>query len=425
MSETHPRAEGCASDACILVIDDSDANLELMSLILDRGGYSGVRLLRDPLRAEEMFAELDVDLDIVDMHMPAMSGVSVMQTLSRLVPPGEFVPMLMVTGDTSVAVREQALGAGAKDFLVKPVDRVEVVQRVRNLLETRDLYTRLRAHTAKLERQNFKRQERERCAKALRRDLRRRIRAVIDDRLMYPVFQPIFNAHTGALVGVEALARFDCDPKQPPNVWFDQATSVGLGIDLEIRAIEPALERLAELPEGVYVSVNCSPGVAASAELASVLRRFDLRRIVLELTEHEQVGDYGRLAAALEPLRAKGLSVAVDDTGSGYASLRHILQLTPAIIKLDIGLVAGIDLDPSKRALAQALVSFAKEIGALVVAEGIETPGELRTVRQLRFDAVQGFFVGKPQTLPITNDVNTAWTPTRGGSPIKLAEPSA
>lgn len=122
----------------------------------------------------------------------------------------------------------------------------------------------------------------------------------------------------------------------------------------------------------------------------------------MELTERLAVDEYAPLLAALEPLRGCGLRIAIDDTGSGFASMRHVLQLRPDIIKLDRSLIAGLDRDPAQQALGAAMVEFAHDIGAQIVAERIETPAELATVTQLGMTSGQGYFQGRPRSTPRT-----------------------
>ena len=122
-------------------------------------------------------------------------------------------------------------------------------------------------------------------------------------------------------------------------------------------------------------------------------------RVVLEITEHTDVEDYDRLLRALQPLRQRGLKVAVDDTGAGYASLRHILNLRPDFIKLDMDLIRHIDLDPARRALASALIAFARDTDSCIIAEGIETASEFATLRSLGVEQAQGYFLGRPMPL--------------------------
>lgn len=225
---------------------------------------------------------------------------------------------------------------------------------------------------------------------------KQRIERVLSGPDFTIVCQPIIALHTGALVGAEALSRFRGPPKQPPDVWFHQAHSVGLGDELDLAAVKMALRLLERLPRDAFLAINIGPEAIAARELPALLVATDARRIVLELTEHRRVADYSRLRRALHDIRATGARLAIDDTGAGFASLAHILKLAPEIIKLDRDITRGIDRDPIRRALAGALVSFAAETGAEVTAEGIETPAELDTSRELGISCGQGYLLGRP-----------------------------
>lgn len=213
------------------------------------------------------------------------------------------------------------------------------------------------------------------------------------------VFQPIYDLSSRRMSGAEALSRFDSKPIRSPDLWFRDAATVGLGIDLERRAIVAALEALPTLPTDTYVAVNASPYVIENGALQPLLRDVDARRLVLEITEHVSVDDYGRLGEELAPLRALGVRIAIDDAGAGYASMRHILSIEPDLIKLDMSLTRGIDQDRKRRALASALIAFAHETRIDIVAEGVETAAELDTLRDLGVRKVQGYFLARPKHL--------------------------
>jgi EAL domain-containing protein (putative c-di-GMP-specific phosphodiesterase class I) len=221
------------------------------------------------------------------------------------------------------------------------------------------------------------------------------------------VYQPIYDLNTRRMVAVEGLSRFHALPQRTPDVWFAEAAAVGLGPMLEVCAARSALEALGQLPEDVYVAVNGSPEFILSGALAPLLHGIDPRRVVLEITEHASVSDYARLLALLAPLRALGLRIAVDDTGAGYASLRHILSIEPDLLKLDISLTRGIDHDLKRRALASALIAFAREIRISVIAEGVETAAELRALRALGVTKVQGYYLGRP--MPLVDITRSRW----------------
>ncbi len=227
-------------------------------------------------------------------------------------------------------------------------------------------------------------------------DIRARLRGAMAGNGLAIVFQPVADVETGEPVGFEALARFQQAPVRGPDVWFAEAAEVGLGVDLELAALRMALHHLPELPPHAYLAVNVSPSTAISGRLDAALAHVPADRIVLEITEHDVIETYDQLEAALSGLRRRGARVAVDDAGAGYASFRHILRLQPDIIKLDMALTRDIDRDRPRRALASALIAFGRDTGSAIVAEGVETGEELRTLRHLGVSAAQGYFLGRP-----------------------------
>jgi EAL domain-containing protein (putative c-di-GMP-specific phosphodiesterase class I) len=223
-----------------------------------------------------------------------------------------------------------------------------------------------------------------------------RINSMLGTRELQIVYQPAVRIDSGRVEFVEALARFRSDPYVPPDQWFAAAAEVGLGTELEMLAVTLAIEGLSELPEASSLSINVSPETVLSAELAAALDLAPLDRIILEITEHEAVKNYAALAQALAPLCQRGLRIAVDDTGAGYSSFRHIIHMRPDLIKLDMSLTRGIDGDAARRALASALIAFASDIGSELVAEGVETPGELHSLRGLGVTVIQGHIMARP-----------------------------
>jgi diguanylate cyclase (GGDEF)-like protein len=209
-----------------------------------------------------------------------------------------------------------------------------------------------------------------------------------------PVFQPIVSLSTGRVAGYEALTRFPSPPDRRPDEWFALAQRVGLGPQLEARAVAAALATPGR-PEGTYLSFNLSPSALASPDVVAILPA-DLAGLVIEITEHERVADEDTLRRTLVPLRERGARIAVDDAGAGYAGLQQVMRIQPDIIKLDRSLVAEVDSDPAKAALIDAFVRFAQSTGAVVCAEGIETPAELGAVADLDVTYGQGFGLARP-----------------------------
>lgn len=225
-----------------------------------------------------------------------------------------------------------------------------------------------------------------------------RVTDVLHGRLIQMVFQPIIDAEGGRIVGAEALARFPHEPTVPVNQWFDDAALAGLGIELELLAFEEALSDAQLLPFDGYLSVNVSPATLLTGRLPGLIEEsgWDPCRLVVEITEHVGVDDYQAVGSALAPLRRRGVRLAIDDAGSGYASFQHILRLSPDFIKLDRVLVGGIDRERTTRALLAAVATFAAEIGARVIAEGVETEDELRSCVSLGVGYAQGYLFARP-----------------------------
>ncbi|MGH2785047.1 MAG: EAL domain-containing protein [Actinomycetota bacterium] len=207
--------------------------------------------------------------------------------------------------------------------------------------------------------------------------------------------QPIVDLESGEIVGVEALARFS--DGRSPDKWFAEAETLGLGTALELAAIEAALARLSELPASASLNVNVSAATACTGALGGMLAKVPGRRVVLEITEHARVGDYDVLAEALAGLRARGVRLAVDDAGAGFASMQHVLELKPDVVKLDTSLVRDMDTMPERKAMVSALVSFANATGCSLIAEGVETAAELEVLRELGVSCAQGFHLGRPE----------------------------
>ncbi|HEX8363240.1 MAG TPA: EAL domain-containing protein [Longimicrobium sp.] len=225
------------------------------------------------------------------------------------------------------------------------------------------------------------------------------------------VVQPIVELAEMRIVGVEALARFQ-DPPGRPDVWFARAAELGLGQALELSAIRAALALLPRLPADTYLSVNASPDTLLGHGLRELLAGVDPRRVVLEITEHASVARYDDLLSELAALRELGVRVAVDDTGAGYASFRHILMLRPHIIKLDRDMVNGLDHDRARESLVRALAAFAEGLGATVVAEGVETAGELDALARAGIACAQGYYLARPGPLPLP-EIGVSPTPQR------------
>ncbi len=384
----------------ILIADDAQANVRLLETILGRSGYTEVVSTTKPKEVLTLFRSTQPDLVILDLHMPQLDGFEVMAQVRAAVPPMEFLPILIMTADTTSPARDRALKAGANDFLAKPVDGTEVVLRVGNLLHTRALNRQLLKHTVDLQREVDRERAQRQRLEDEREAIRARILTVLDGAGLEMHVQPIVDLRSGSLAGMEALARFGAPPVRSPDQWFAEAAAVGLGLELELEAVRQAFEKLPRLPAEAFLTVNVSPQTLCSPVLQRALDDVAAERVVLELTEHVSVEDYGELEQVRGTLRGRGVRIAIDDTGAGISSLQHVIRLHPDVIKLDRSMIANLDSDPVRRALARALVELSAGLGAVIVAEGVETTAELAALRALDVPYGQGYLLGRPAALP-------------------------
>ncbi len=226
-------------------------------------------------------------------------------------------------------------------------------------------------------------------------DRRRRMAGLIQDRRVQIVLQPIFQLQDAACLGVEALSRFPAGFGDPESV-FRAAHEAGLGVPLEQLAIDEARSTLPFLASDQFLSVNLTPDAAYALAEAPPAHPEILPSLVLEITEHAAVASYAKLRERLRKYRREGLRLAIDDVGAGYASLKHIVELEPDLIKIDRSLVHGAANDRARRSAISAFVLLALEMGATVVAEGVERESDLSTMRDLGVDAAQGYLLGRP-----------------------------
>jgi EAL domain-containing protein (putative c-di-GMP-specific phosphodiesterase class I)/CheY-like chemotaxis protein len=379
----------------VLVADDEPALRDALSeLLAQEPTLTLVGAAADADEAASIAAREQPDVALVDVSMPAGGGPRAAREIARTSPHTRVIALSAFEDRTTVM---EMLRAGAVGYLVKGAAGEDIVGSIHRVATggasisadvvdglVHELSSQLRREEIELQHSQARAAEIHRFATG--------------EGLAIHV-QPIMDLRTRQPVGYEALARFRSLPPRPPDAWFAEAAALELGTHLELATIERALAVLPAIPADTYLSLNSSHRTARSPELAALLAPH-AARLVVEITEHEPVDDYEEIAQALQPLRALGVRIAIDDAGAGYASLRHTLALNPDIVKVDISLTRAIDTDRARRALASALISFADEMDMTIVAEGIETEGELRTLTDLGVRYGQGFHLAKPAPPP-------------------------
>jgi EAL domain-containing protein (putative c-di-GMP-specific phosphodiesterase class I) len=375
-----------------VVVAEDEANVRraLSDLI---GGEAELELVGLAADADEAIAVIRrerPDVALVDFKMPGGGGPRVAREVSSTLPDTRVVALSAYEDRSSVF---QMLRAGAVGYLVKGapvgeiVDTIQRAARGQAVLAAEVTSDVVHAFAGHLEREEGSAAER--CARV------ERIRAAVSGGIMQTVYQPIVSLDTAEWVGLEALARFETTPAQPPDAWFAQAGTVGLQIELELAALESALERLPEIPGELFLAVNLSPDALLAPAVLDALRP-SAKRLVVEITEHARIDDYEALHQSLLELRAAGLRLAIDDAGAGYSSFRHVIESAPDVIKIDGSLTARIEVERGRRALASALISFAREMDQMVIAEGLESADAVTALRALGVRFGQGYYFGHP-----------------------------
>ena len=376
----------------VLIADDEPPLLRMMAdLIRAYDGFEVAAIAGDADEAADRAAETLPDVALLDVRMPG-GGVSAARAIRSRSPRTHIVAHSAYHDTTLVLAM---LRAGATGYVVKGAPATEIIAALQGAARGTTTLSG-EALSGMIDELSLQRRESQRTA-AERGRLRREIRGVIDGSAVTSALQPIFDLDRLEPIGFEALARFPNHSTRMVPDWFADAATVGLRAELELTAVATGMSTFGMLPADTFLAVNASPELLGERTLGEMIAAAPSRRLVLELTEHSEVADYDTLVAHLHDLRASGCRIAVDDAGAGYASLRHILRLRPDYIKLDMTLTRGIDHDADRRALASSLLTFAREVSATVIAEGIETAAELDTLRGLGATLGQGYFLARPR----------------------------
>lgn len=367
----------------LLVVDDDEALLEVMVELFQSQGYevdaapsAGGALLR--------LAAARYDAVFSDIVMPGMDGL---QFLRALRASDLDLPVILLTGSPDLRTALEAIEEGALQYLIKPVSSEALLRAAARAVGLSRL---ARLKRSALEHLGF--DEKLLGDRAgLEGGFERALGA------LWVAYQPIVWAQDGKLYGYEALMRSNDALMPDPLALLDAAERLGRQRDLG-NALRDELLR--SLPAGLR-----APGlnlfVNAQAEDLSESWAEPLARsgvpTILEVTERTALTDIPDLRGRVERLRARGLRIAIDDLGAGYAGLTSFAALEPDIVKLDMALVRGVDKEPLKQKLIGSLAGVCRDLGILVVAEGIETAGERETVTRLGCDLLQGYLLGRPQ----------------------------
>lgn len=237
------------------------------------------------------------------------------------------------------------------------------------------------------------------------------LQRLLDGSLLLIVFQPILDSEDGQVLGYEALLRGPVkSPLRSPLALFAVAKECKRQFELELQARQLAIKRFSELGLKGYLFLNASPsalldGLDNTENGLAFLKEYGLTPadIIIEITEHETLGDFEIFKKAVIHYRELGFKVAMDDLGDGSSTLRLWSELHPEFVKLDKHFIKGIDQDKAKRQFVASLHQLSERLGCRIIAEGVETDGEFKLLRRLNIPYLQGYYLGRPEEVPQVN----------------------
>jgi EAL domain-containing protein (putative c-di-GMP-specific phosphodiesterase class I)/CheY-like chemotaxis protein len=374
-----------ASLGRVLVVDDEAALVRVMARMLIAAGYE-VSTAADGMRAVDLLAGAPFDAIVSDVDMPKMNGIQFLKNVRKL---DAEVPVILITGNPDLGSAIEAVAHGALQYLIKPVNMEEMRKVVARAVGLNRI--------AKLKRDAF--------ALASERGFlgaadHLALGATFERALgtLWMAYQPIVRAANRTLFGYEALLRSEEKALPHPGAILDAAERLGRLDDLgrSIRAASCA--PLATAPPECVLFVNLHARDLMDDLLHSPASPLSAvaNRVVLEITERASLETVKDVRTKIAELRKMGFRIAIDDLGAGYAGLTSFATLEPEFVKLDMSLVRDIDRNRTKEAVVRSMVSVCKELGMLVVAEGVETPQECDLLVALGCDFLQGYLLAKP-----------------------------
>jgi len=402
------------SERAILIVDDLPPQARLLMRVLEQAGYQNLTVEHDPYVALERFKQERFDLILLDYEMPEMNGLQLMEQMllhqqQLHKGPGDavdYLPIIMVTADDQESLRIHALSSGAKDFVSKPFNRKEVVSRVNNLLEIRQMHQQLLEQNRELHEQiqeRFSSEERDRIEE---------IERGVTEQQFVLLYQPQVRVNRGeapVLEGVEALARWDHPERGllPPLDFIDLAERSGLIFELGEQLLYQACRQFMQwLEQGrapEHISVNLSAKQFSDSKLEQKLDKL-LREtqippncLCLEVTESIMMEDIEQGVELLKRLRSRGLRISIDDFGTGYSSLSYLKYFPIDMLKIDRSFVRELPEDQAGVAIVRAIHQLAKGLGVDTVVEGCETEAQLEFLNKEGMRLIQGFYYGAPE----------------------------
>jgi EAL domain-containing protein (putative c-di-GMP-specific phosphodiesterase class I) len=366
----------------VLLVDDETALLEVWSEILTDAGWT-VETASDGAKALAILLRSSFDTIFTDIDMPGLDGLQLLRAIRTR---DLDVPVVLMTGHPRTETAIEAVEQGALRYLVKPFSAAVLTDAVESAARLHRIARLKREALAYLGEESALPGDLAGLGEAFDRGLEG----------LWMAYQPIVRAD-GSLFGHEALMRSDLKALPHPGAMFDAAERLGRVHDLG-RAIRSRAAASIGDPAGrsLFVNVHALELIDADLYAASAPLSAWARAVILEVTERSSFERVPDLRARIRDLRGLGYRIAVDDLGAGYAGLTSFAALEPEVVKLDMALIRGVDREPIKRRLVGSMARLCRDLGILVVAEGVETHEERDVLLDLGCELLQGYLFGQP-----------------------------
>lgn len=383
--------------ATLLIVDDEPQVRKLLETLLQHEGYQTV-CASSGEEALQVVAQQAPDLILLDIMMPGMDGYEVASQL-KSDDATAGIPIIMLSALSDAGARVSGLESGAEEFLSKPIERIELSLRVRNLL-------RLTAHG---ERADNIRQALQ--PDVDRRDLENALRRAVQRNEFIVHYQPKVELATGQLCALEALLRWDRPGHGAvsPAVFVPVLESLGLIVAVGRWVIEAVCQQIGAWQRtaigAVEVSVNVSGHQLIEgdliADIAHILAQTGVEPhwLEVELTEGSLMENTQHTIASLQRLHTMGVKISIDDFGTGYSSLAYLRRFPIDTLKIDIAFIREVTSNPQDAAITRTIIELAHSLNLRVVAEGVETQAQLAFLKDAGCDQIQGYLFSRP--LPV------------------------
>lgn len=395
--------------ATLLIVDDEPQIRKLLETLLQHEGYQTLSASSGE-EALQLVAQQPPDLILLDIMMPGMDGYEVASHLKGNETTAS-IPIIMLSALSEPSARVSGLETGAEEFLSKPVERVELWLRVRNLLRLKERGDQLKVHNLMLE-QQLQRQTGEPAGMSVhdlaRQDFEKALRQAVENREFTVHYQPKIELAGGKICALEALLRWERPGygTVSPAVFVPVLESLGLIVQVGRWVIDSVCQQIAVWQRGligaVEVSVNVSGHQLIEGDLIADIERI-LRAtgvaphwLEVELTESSLMENTQHTIASLQRLRTMGVKISIDDFGTGYSSLAYLRRFPIDTLKIDIAFIREVTTNPQDAAITRTIIELAHSLGLQVVAEGVETQEQLGFLKQAGCDQIQGYLFSRP-----------------------------